>query len=351
MPQPRLTDPPASTLSLDPAYDALTPDEQAQAWWRGTDDEDAVRAGDDVEWAHDEYFPSGLGRSRLKDEDWARVAYFIAAGVSTTEVAKHFGVSRSTIWRGMQRSSGLRHRVQAERRMFQRESDNRFVALRHAVVDGLQHAISAGNVRVLLWAADRLDLGGTILPQKERLPVRRPIPRPRRAPAAVREILAAAHEQGTALPPDPAPAPVPGLPPLVEITVDMAAAPGTPPPAIPSRPDADTPAPEPATPEATLAPATPQPDPPAGPLPDAPDGTAPPPAIILAPRRVRERVRALLATGRKPRPPFPQLADNVDWKETEALVIHSRCHGLPRLVCDTAEPLNPYRPLRRYRWP
>ena len=344
MPQPRLTDPPATELPLDPAYDELTPDEQAQSWWRGSDDEQAVRAGDDVEWAADEYFPSGLGRSRLKDEDWARVAYFIAAGVSVTEVARHFGVSRTTIWRGMQRSSGLRHRIQAERRMFQRESDNRFVALRHAVVDGLQQAIGAGNVRVLLWAAERLDLGGTILPQQERRPLRRPVPRACRAPAAVRDILAAAHEQGASLPPDAAP----GLPPLVDITPDTGAAAGTPPPAIPAAPDVAALPPDP-TPES--GPASPAPDPglPAGSLTDAPDGTAPPPALILAPRRARERVRALLAKGRKPRPPVPHLADNVDWKETEALVTHSRCHGLPRLICDVAEPLNPYRPLRHYR--
>lgn len=322
MPQPRLTDPPASTLSLDPAYDALTPDEQAQAWWRGSDDENAVRAGDDVEWAHDEYFPSGLGRSRLKDEDWARVAYYLAAGVSATEVARHFGVSRSTIWRGMQRSSGLRHRVQAERRMFQRESDNRFVALRHAVVDGLQHAISAGNIRVLLWAADRLDLGGTLLPADERparSPRRRPLPKPRRAPAAVRDMMMAADK-----PVDAAPAPVPAADP------------------------APLPSPQP-DPQAAPAPDPVTPPPPPAPVTAAPANPAdndPPPPVILAPRRVREPVRRLLGRRR----PAPPLAEGVDFRDTEALVANSRHHGLPRLVCDGAEPLDPYRPLRHYRW-
>lgn len=346
MPQPRLTDPPASTLSLDPAFDALTPDEQAQAWWRGTDDENAVRAGDDVEWAHDEYFPSGLGRSRLKDEDWARVAYFIAAGVSATEVAKHFGVSRSTIWRGMQRSSGLRHRVQAERRMFQRESDNRFVALRHAVVDGLQHAISAGNIRVLLWAADRLDLGGTLLPadqRPDRPPRRRRLPRLRRAPAAVQDILMAADRADG---PDPSG--------TETIPKSSAPAPETRPEAPPVPAPADPAAPAAASVTPAASDLLPGADPGAGPIALTPDPQAPftlapltlaPLALVL--RRRREPVRRLLGRLRRE----PPLAENVDVHIAEALVANSQHHGLPRLICTAAEPLNPYRPLRRYRWP
>ncbi|MFV3130554.1 helix-turn-helix domain-containing protein [Niveispirillum sp. KHB5.9] len=328
MAQPHLTDPPPKEYSLDPAYDDLTPTEQAQSWWRGSDDAEAVRAGDDVEWAHEEYFPSGLGRSRLNDEQWARVAYFIASGVSVMEVAKYFGVSRTTIWRGMQRSSGLRYRILHERKMFQRESDNRFVALRQAVVTGLQQAISAGNVRVLLWAAQRLDLGGTILPEEERLPIRRPTPRPRpqRAPAAVREILAAAREQVTPVIPVPAEEPATGM-----ITV--------------TAPDPLPPIPEDAPIAATAT------APPADAPIDTAEATAPLSPITLVPRRAREPVRRLLTKGRKRRPPIPQLVDDVDWLETDAMLANTENRARARPTCTAAEPLDPYRPLRNYRWP
>lgn len=182
----------------------------------------AVLAGDDVEYADETYFPSGLGRSCLTDEQWASVAYFLAAGVSVMEVARHYGVSRTTIWRGMQRSAGLRHRIRAERNMRRRESDGRFVALRNAVVDGLQQAILDRNIRVLLWAAERLDLGGSILPKEDEDPMGRSA-KARRTPRAVRAMADAALERvatapavtasqaGTAMPvTGPAmPAPVP----------------------------------------------------------------------------------------------------------------------------------------------
>lgn len=341
MPNPVYPQPIPTTPALDPAFDSLTSAEQREAWWRGSDDEQAVQAGDDVEWATEEHFPSGLHRSRLKDEDWARVAYFIAKGVSVTEVAKHFGVSRTTIWRGMQRSSGLRRRILSERRMLQRECDSRFVALRDAVVTGLIEAISAGNVRVLLWAAKRLDLGGSILPAPSHAPPPRPgrdaandgappLPRIRRAPPAVRAILVRAAEQ-----------------------VDAAAlAPPTPtrplaPPPMPNR------VPKPA---ATQTGGTRRADPPASPRP-APATTAPKAAPVAAParpsparalRQARPPVRQLVL---RIHPPCPPLAEDVDIRVTDTLLQNCRHQGLGRPVCDNDGPLDPYRPLRTYHWP
>ncbi len=320
MPNPAYPQPIPTNPALDPAFDSLTSAEQREAWWRGSDDEQAVQAGDDVEWATEEHFPSGLHRSRLKDEDWARVAYFIAKGVSVTEVAKHFGVSRTTIWRGMQRSSGLRRRILSERRMLQRESDNRFAALRDAVVTGLIEAISAGNVRVLLWAAKRMDLGGSILrAASDAAPSR---PRRDRAPAPVRAILTRAAEQAD-----------------------------TPVPPAPPSPPKPVPAPAPVRRAANPAKGTKSANPPAAPRPDNSPRT---PTTrtqakrTLAPRRAWEPLRRLLACRR---PPCPPLADHPDARVTDALLQNCRYQGLGRPVCDNDGPLSPYRPLRDYRWP
>lgn len=338
MPNPAYPQPLPTSPALDPAYDELTSAEQREAWWRGSDDVQAVEAGDDVEWATEEHFPSGLHRSRLRDEDWARVAYFIAKGVSVTEVAKHFGVSRTTIWRGMQRSSGLRRRILSERRMLQRESDNRFVALRDAVVTGLTEAISNGNVRVLLWAAKRLDLGGSILPAPAPVPPPRPDPvaandaardtnparpRIRRAPPAVRAILARAVEQADAT---AAPPPTPTVAPTV-----------TPTDAPTVTPTVTVAPPSPAAPIQAAAETDPAPPPPAS-----------PPALPLAPRRAWPPVRRLVT---RLRPPAPPLAEDVDIHITDTLLENCRYQGLGRPVCDNDGPLSPYRPLRTYRWP
>lgn len=355
MPNPAYPQPIPTSPALDPAFDSLTSAEQREAWWRGSDDEQAVQAGDDVEWATEEHFPSGLHRSRLRDEDWARVAYFIAKGVSVTEVAKHFGVSRTTIWRGMQRSSGLRRRILSERRMLQRESDNRFVALREAVVTGLTEAISNGNVRVLLWAAKRLDLGGSLLPAAPPAPrpgtaandAAAPMPRIRRAPPAVRAILTRAAEQADAAPipaaapppppppPNPVPAPAPGAAPgAAPAPVSVArrgktlVAKPAPKPARPAPPP--TPAPTHAPKAATARP------------------TAPTQAAARPLRRVWPPVRHLAT---RLRPPCPPLADHVDMHVTDTLLQNCRHQGLGRPVCDNDGPLDPYRPLRSYDWP
>lgn len=192
---------PLNPSALDPAHAALPFDEREEAWWRGTDEEAAWKSGDDVEYAYDQMFTEGLNNRSRTDEQWARVAYFLAAGVTVTEVARHFGLSRSTIWRAMQRSPGLRRRILAERTMLKRETDSRFVAMRHAVVEGLQRAITAGNVRALIWAANRLDLGGELLTEQPRedRPIRRPHPRP----AAPSDIAPATAAPSTATPAPP----------------------------------------------------------------------------------------------------------------------------------------------------
>lgn len=209
---PSLPPHPLDPATIDPAFAALSEREKRDAWWKGTGDPEAERAGDDVNYAYDDMFIEGLNSRNRTDQQWAEVAYYLATGATLTDVAHYFGMARSTIWRAIQRSPGLRRRIVAEREMLRRETDSRFVALRQSVVEGLYQAINAGNIRAILWAANRLELGGPLLRgeeapvEKEFRPIRRPIPRPARI----------ARCQKKAPPPDAIPAPLPGegLPPM-----------------------------------------------------------------------------------------------------------------------------------------
>lgn len=207
MPRDEITHP-LDPAQLDPAYAALPKDEQREAWWRGTEDKEAWRAGEDVDYAYEGMFTEGLNNRTRTDEQWARIAYYLAAGVTIAEVARHFRLSRSTIWRALQRSPGLRRRIVAEREMLRRESDSRFVAMRHAVLEGLSRAINAGNIRAILWAAQRLELGGPLLDGREHRgaigaadpdfrPIRRPTPRRPASPAPeAPPLIADTHRVG-----------------------------------------------------------------------------------------------------------------------------------------------------------
>lgn len=299
---------------LDPAYAALPKDEQREAWWRGSEDKEAWRNGEDVEYAYDHMFTEGLNNRSRTDEQWARIAYYLASGVTVTEVARHFKLSRSTIWRALQRSPGLRRRIAAEREMLRRESDSRFVAMRHAVVEGLSRAINAGNIRAILWAAERLELGGPLLvakecqPEPERRPIRRPLPRRARSQPA-EAASPAASAPAADIPPQP----------------------------LPAMPD-----PAPVPPPVSAAPAAePSPRPPRRPVPVRPAGVVLPAAC----RAVRPPVRLLVYRLRA----MLQLTDHVD-EQLVPFPAGGEARMNPWLPRTAGEELNIYRPATQPRY-
>ncbi|MQP67205.1 hypothetical protein GE253_17920 [Niveispirillum sp. SYP-B3756] len=327
---PRDTKPTIHSLDpaqLDPAHAALPKDEQREAWWRGSEDKEAWRNGEDVEYAYEHMFTEGLNNRSRSDEQWARIAYYLASGVTVTEVARHFTLSRSTIWRALQRSPGLRRRIAAEWEMLRRESDSRFVAMRHAVVEGLSRAINAGNIRAILWAAERLELGGPLLvakecqPEPERRPIRRPMPRrPRPQPAeaaapATSAAAAATEPEPLAAMPDPAPVPSP---------VPGDASPATGP-----------------LPAAAPAAAEPPARPPHRPVPARPDGVMRP----SADRAVRPPVRLLVYRLRA----MLQLANHVD-ERLLPFPAGAEARMNPWLARTAGEELNIYRPATQPRY-
>ncbi|AUN30038.1 hypothetical protein C0V82_07205 [Niveispirillum cyanobacteriorum] len=154
----------------DTDHPTLTPQEQAEAWWRGSSDLHTKPFTEDVGFAPDEHLTEGYTSRKVTDVAWAKIAFHIAAGRKIKEITAEYGVSRTTIWRALQRSHNLRRRIAEERALLRREAESRFVSLRTLVVDSIYHAVASGDMRATLWAADRLGLGGDLLQPAEKKP-------------------------------------------------------------------------------------------------------------------------------------------------------------------------------------
>ncbi len=154
----------------DTDHPTLTPQEQAEAWWRGSSDRHVRPYREDVSFAACGHLLEGYNSRKLDEVTWAKIAFHLAAGVPIIKIAEHYKLSRSTIWRALTQSHNLRRRVAEERALMRREADSRFVAMRELVVDTLYRAVADGNMRATLWAADRLGLGAELLQQAEKPP-------------------------------------------------------------------------------------------------------------------------------------------------------------------------------------
>lgn len=154
----------------DTDHPTLTPQEQAEAWWRGSSDNHVRPFTEDVSFASCGHLLEGYKSRKADEVTWAKIAFHLAAGVPIIKIAEHYKLSRTTIWRAITRSHNLRRRVAEERALMRREADSRFVAMRELVVDTLYRAIADGNMRATLWAAERLGLGTELLQQAERPP-------------------------------------------------------------------------------------------------------------------------------------------------------------------------------------
>jgi hypothetical protein len=177
---------------------------------------------------HDDPLP-GSGRY-----DWDLAAAMLARGSGVENAARVVGCHRTTIWRALRRSEAFRRRVAGLRADYIDESGAALERLREEVVQGLRREVALGNVRVLLWLADRLGivspdyLGlGALSTAAEHATVRAAaVPAGAEAAAADPAPPPAADP----LRPDPAAAPqdpAGPTPPAVAAAAESAAAPGT----------------------------------------------------------------------------------------------------------------------------
>ncbi|OYQ33708.1 hypothetical protein CHU95_15265 [Niveispirillum lacus] len=155
---------------FDTDHHTLTPQQQAEAWWRGSSDRHVRPYSEDVSFAACGHLLEGYNSRKADEVTWAKIAFHLAAGVPIIKIAEHYKLSRTTIWRALSQSHNLRRRVAEERALMRREADSRFVAMRELVVDTLYRAVADGNMRATLWAADRLGLGAELLQQAEKPP-------------------------------------------------------------------------------------------------------------------------------------------------------------------------------------
>jgi transcriptional regulator with XRE-family HTH domain len=122
-----------------------------------------------------------LRRGPRRRIDWTEVATMLADGVSTLEVAHQVGCSRQHVWRILRSSNALRLRLGEERARVAAECGAQIEGLRRTIADKIEREVYAGNIRVLLWAADRLGLTAHALPSR-RLPDLPPEPLDTEAP-------------------------------------------------------------------------------------------------------------------------------------------------------------------------
>jgi|GEM_PF-2041083 len=105
--------------------------------------------------AHDHDHTDPPGSKRY---DWDLAAALLARGSGVGYAARTVGCHRTTVWRALQRSEAFRRRIAELRADYVTEAAAPLDRLRGEVVAGIRQEVALGNVRVLLWLADRLGL-------------------------------------------------------------------------------------------------------------------------------------------------------------------------------------------------
>lgn len=96
--------------------------------------------------------------------DWDLVATLLAQGMATTAIARHLGCSRVTVWRQVRKRERMRRLIVEEHAAQRLEVAGRLDGLRSLVAGQIEQQVRDGNVRVLLWLADRMNLTAQDLP-------------------------------------------------------------------------------------------------------------------------------------------------------------------------------------------
>jgi len=102
---------------------------------------------------YDDCIAPGSGRY-----DWDLAAAMLARGSGVGNAARVVGCHRTTVWRALRRSEAFRRRIAGLRAEYLAEAAAPLERLREEVVAGIRREVALGNVRVLLWLADRLGL-------------------------------------------------------------------------------------------------------------------------------------------------------------------------------------------------
>lgn len=90
--------------------------------------------------------------------DWRMAAELLARGLSVAEAARQVGCSRSQLSRRRNHDELFRSWIEAFEAELPPASERKIGSLRQRLHDAIDAEVQGGNVRVILWLADRLKL-------------------------------------------------------------------------------------------------------------------------------------------------------------------------------------------------
>lgn len=90
--------------------------------------------------------------------DWRMAAELLARGLSTAEAARQVGCSRSQLSRRRNHDQVFKGWIKACETNLPPVRERRIGSLRQRLHDAIDAEVQGGNVRVILWLADRLKL-------------------------------------------------------------------------------------------------------------------------------------------------------------------------------------------------
>jgi hypothetical protein len=90
--------------------------------------------------------------------NWQRAIDLMAKGRSTADVAKELGCSRQHVWDILRQSRVARRALDDAESEVGTNASLRLRGLRPKLADALAREIDKGNVRVMLWLAERLNV-------------------------------------------------------------------------------------------------------------------------------------------------------------------------------------------------
>jgi hypothetical protein len=96
--------------------------------------------------------------SRATRVDWGRVVELLSQGFSSDEVARRVGCSRQHVWNVLRKSRAVQAALDEAENQIGLDANLRLRGLRPDVANAIASELSKGNVRVMLWLADRLHL-------------------------------------------------------------------------------------------------------------------------------------------------------------------------------------------------
>ena len=108
-------------------------------------------------------------RTARRVVDWHQAAELLAQGLTTAAVAERVGCSRAAVARRRKNDAVFQTWMTRCRAAAAEPDEHPLADLSQTLHQAIEKEVSAGNVRVILWLADRLKL---VTPPSERTPER-----------------------------------------------------------------------------------------------------------------------------------------------------------------------------------